>query len=88
MGLKARDEEGCYGCSACHAVYDRQATRPAGISLEFVNAEFARAKGESRVILKRKGLLEKPRSVRRRPKSKKIEVTGYSQLQRQLLGLK
>jgi hypothetical protein len=24
MGLKAKDEHGAYGCSECHATYDRQ----------------------------------------------------------------
>lgn len=57
MGLKARDECGAYGCSACHAVYDGQAPRPPGLTKEDIDVYFARGKHVSRQILQRKGLL-------------------------------
>lgn len=57
MGLKAKDEHGAYGCCACHAVYDGQAQRPAGLTKEDVDVYFARGKHVSRLILQQKGLL-------------------------------
>lgn len=58
MGLKAKDEHGAYGCCACHAVYDGQAPRPAGLTKEDVDIYFARGKHVSRLILQQKGLLD------------------------------
>lgn len=57
MGLKARDEEGCYACLKCHGTYDRQIPRPPGLTKEDVDVYFARGKVVSRQILARKGLL-------------------------------
>lgn len=57
-GMKADDEWGAYACYWCHCVYDRQHKRPAGMTLEFVEGEFARAMAESRTKLRKKGLLD------------------------------
>lgn len=57
MGLKARDEEGCYACHTCHATYDRQIPRPPGLTKEDVDVYFARGKHISRQILVRLGLI-------------------------------
>lgn len=58
MGLKARDENGCYGCSACHAVYDRQVTLPSWLTREYVDERFAIAKQKSQEKLRQKNLLK------------------------------
>jgi len=55
MGLKARDEEGCYGCSACHSFLDGGYAGHMPRSL--VDVYFDLARRESQAILKRKGLL-------------------------------
>lgn len=60
MGLKARDDCGAYGCSACHAVYDGQSKRPAWLTEEEVDFRFEQAKASSREILRRKGLIPVP----------------------------
>lgn len=56
MGVKARDEEGCYGCSACHAWLD------GGYALHMpratVDAFFDLARALSQKILRRKGLMK------------------------------
>jgi len=57
MGLKARDELGAYGCSACHAVYDGQIKRPEGMSKGYVEKRFYDAMLKSAEKLKRKGLV-------------------------------
>lgn len=57
MGLKAHDEHGAYGCSDCHKVYDRQAKRPAHLSLDDVEDAFTLAMEKSLAILKRKNLV-------------------------------
>ncbi len=57
MGLKAKDEHGAYGCSECHATYDRQRKRPETLSLENVEDAFTMAMTKSRQILKDKGLI-------------------------------
>jgi len=57
MGLKARDERGAYGCSACHAVYDGQVARPDWLTKEEVDSAFEQGKKKSQAILRRKGLL-------------------------------
>ena len=56
MGLKAKDENGAYGCYACHQVYDRQRKRPKNLSLEEVEEAFTIAMMRSKQILKDKGL--------------------------------
>lgn len=55
MGIKARDEEGCYACSACHAWLDGGYAGHMPRSLVDVYFDLARA--QSQEILKRKGLL-------------------------------
>jgi hypothetical protein len=57
-GLKARDEEGCYGCYECHCFLDGGWVQYPGWTREMVDAEFDRARHESRVKLERKGLLK------------------------------
>lgn len=57
MGVKARDSEGCYGCSSCHAFLDGGYTA-AHWERFVVDAWFNRARAASRVILHRKGLLD------------------------------
>lgn len=55
MGIKARDEEGCYGCSACHAFLDGgyAGHMPRGM----VNVHFDIARVISQNMLRQKGLL-------------------------------
>lgn len=55
MGIKARDEEGCYGCSACHAFLDGGYAGKMPRSL--LDTYFDLARTESRAILKQKGLM-------------------------------
>lgn len=57
MALKARDEEGCYGCFECHSFLDGGWVYRAGWTREMVDQVFDRARWESRAILARKGLL-------------------------------
>lgn len=56
-GLKAEDQHGAYACYECHAVYDRQASRPPGMSLEYVEDRFTEAMEKSREILRAKKLI-------------------------------
>jgi hypothetical protein len=55
-GKKARDEEGCYSCFACHAFYDGGYAN-AGWDRLAVDSLFNRARALSREILRQKGLL-------------------------------
>jgi len=55
MGIKARDEEGCYGCSDCHAWLD--GGYAGHMPREAVDARFDAARAESQAILRAKGLL-------------------------------
>lgn len=55
-GLKARDEEGCYGCSACHAFLD--GGYAGKVARWFVDAMFDHARAESQKILTKKGLIQ------------------------------
>lgn len=57
MGIKARDVEGCYGCSACHAYYDGGYTA-LGIDRETVRRQFNDARVLSRSILELLGVLK------------------------------
>ena len=57
MGLKARDEEGCYGCSACHAWLDGGYAASGQVPREVIDARFDAARAKSQEILKSKGLL-------------------------------
>jgi hypothetical protein len=59
MGLKANDEFGAFGCVTCHAIYDRQAPRPEGMSKEDIDELFANAMEKSRALLEMMNLLEK-----------------------------
>jgi len=54
-GLKARDEEGAYGCYACHTFLDGGYAGHMHRSL--VDKYFDLARTESQAILKRKGLM-------------------------------
>ena len=56
MGLKARDEEGCYACFACHSWLDGGYASNA--PREVRDKYFDLARAESQSILKRKGLME------------------------------
>lgn len=58
LGIKAKDEYGCYACSSCHAVLDGQAPRPDGWSKDDLNVYFESAMYRSRSILRDKGLLK------------------------------
>lgn len=57
MGIKARDEEGCFGCFHCHNILDGRTPRPDGWSRDDVEAAFDRARRRSQAILRRLGLL-------------------------------
>lgn len=84
--LKAHDHCGAYACYQCHAVYDRQMTRPAGMTHEMVELLFTKAMRLSQSILVRLKLWDGvsiPERARSKPaKSRKIPVTGLSALQR------
>lgn len=56
MGIKARDEEGCYACHACHSWLDGGYAGHMPRSL--VDTYFDLARTESQKILKRKGLMK------------------------------
>ena len=58
MGIKARDEEGCYGCSACHAFYDGGYAVTKKWTRERVESFFNRARKSSQDILRIKGLMK------------------------------
>lgn len=55
-GMKSLDEEGAYGCYACHMVLDGHVKRPDGFTREAMLALFVEANAQTRRILKRKGL--------------------------------
>lgn len=56
MGIKARDVEGCYACSACHEFYDGGYARY-GAARCLAQAIFDMARIASQAILKQKGLM-------------------------------
>ncbi len=56
MGIKARDEEGCYGCAACHAFYD--GGYAGHMDRALVDVNFSIARELSQAILRRKGLIK------------------------------
>lgn len=60
MGIKARDEEGAYGCHACHSWLDGGYAGHMPPSLVDVYFDLARA--ESQKILVRKGLMQSTKS--------------------------
>lgn len=89
-GIKAHDHNGAYACYWCHAVYDRQMQRPAGLPLETVESEFTRAMGESQQLLIEQGLWDGetiPERKKKQRKSRKIPVTSLTPLQRMALGV-
>jgi|GEM_PF-1052514 len=55
-GLKARDEEGCYGCAACHAFLD--GGYAGHMKRELVDIYFDIARALSQAILQHKGLMK------------------------------
>lgn len=55
-GLKARDEEGAYGCHTCHAFLD--GGYAGHMPRTLVDKYFDLARTESQAILKRKGLMK------------------------------
>jgi hypothetical protein len=57
MALKARDEEGCYGCFECHSFLDGGWVHRVGWTREMVDAVFDRARTESQAILRQEGLI-------------------------------
>jgi len=57
MGIKARDEEGCYGCSACHAFLDGGYAN-GGMARGLVLYYFDLARTISQGILRAKGLMK------------------------------
>lgn len=56
MGIKARDEEGAYGCHACHSWLD--GGYAGRMERALVDVYFDLARAESRRILHRKGLVK------------------------------
>lgn len=56
MGLKAPDQEGCYGCAACHAFLDGGYAN-AGWERAVVELYFDRARSVSQARLRQQGLL-------------------------------
>lgn len=90
--LEIVDHIGAYACDCCHMVYDRQHSRPPGMTKEYVDARFEQGRIESEQKLKEKGLwpdmeqLEESRlrKYRRKNKSSKLVATNRSFLSRQL----
>lgn len=56
-GMKSADEDGAYGCYACHMILDGQMPRPEGFTRELMLALFAEGNAQTCRILKRKGLM-------------------------------
>ena len=88
--LKAHDHCGAYACYSCHAVYDRQQSRPAHLTLAMVERCFDRGMALSQAILIRLKLWDgetiPDRKQKRPAKSRKIAVVGLSALQRMARG--
>lgn len=57
MGLKAPDEDACFGCSSCHDRLDRRAPWPSWMTEFKMEGAFIRARNATHEILKKKGLL-------------------------------
>lgn len=55
--IKAVDVAGAYCCTACDAVYDGQAPRPAGMTREQIDLDWFMGHVRSLVILVEKGLI-------------------------------
>ncbi|MFJ2989975.1 nuclease domain-containing protein [Collimonas sp. NPDC087041] len=58
MGLKAPDECGAFGCSACHDVLDGRAPRPVGFTYDQMISRFRQAVAATHVVLRHLGLLK------------------------------
>jgi hypothetical protein len=56
-GMKSKDEEGVFGCYACHMTLDGHRPRPEGFTRELMLALFVEANAQTRRILERKGLI-------------------------------
>jgi hypothetical protein len=56
IGIKARDEEGCFACFSCHAWYDGGYVH-FGVDRDYVRGRFNVAREVSQAILKTKGLM-------------------------------
>lgn len=57
MGIKAKDEAGCYGCAQCHAFLDGGWASFPDWTYDLVQDHFEVARAKSRPILKHKGLI-------------------------------
>ena len=58
MGMKTPDENGAYGCHACHMVVDMQHPLPAWLTRDYVNRQFELAQEKTRQKLIAKGLIK------------------------------
>lgn len=58
MGMKCPDTTAFYGCSACHAVYDRHDSRWMEFGREHLAAQALRAVGETHLRMKQAGVLD------------------------------
>lgn len=57
MGLKAPDEDACFGCSACHDRLDRRQPWPSWMTEFKMEGAFIRARNATHIILKTLGLI-------------------------------
>lgn len=57
MGLKAPDEEACFGCSSCHDMLDRRTPWSSWMTPFKMDGFFIKAMNATHVILKAKGLI-------------------------------
>jgi len=73
LGIKARDEEGCYGCSDCHAWLDGGYAGKA--PRKTVDARFDAARAESQNILRAKGLLPNSEAATVAPGAASEQIT-------------
>lgn len=58
MGLKAPDEQACFGCSACHDVLDGRRPRPEWLTYDMLLVAFDAAMIRTHKILKTMGILK------------------------------
>lgn len=89
LGIKAHDHFGAYACWKCHAIYDRQMSRPAGVTARMVELMFFAGMQLSQAKLVSLGVWDGqniPTRAQKRPaKSRKIKVNGFTPLQRAAL---
>lgn len=57
MWMKSTDLLGAYGCSNCHALYDRRRPTPPGITREEIELAFWEGHARSVVLLIEKGII-------------------------------